>query len=276
MRIDIDGTSLEVLDTRGDGPAVLLLHGFPDTHALWRRQIPFLTVAGHRVIAPDLRGFGGSGRPRTVPEYGLAHHVRDQLGILDRLGVERAHVVGHDWGATVAWRLATAHPERVASLTALSAGHPAAFAAGGSAQREKSWYMLLFQFPAVAERWLAEDDFRNLREWSGHPDADEVAARLREPEALRAALALYRAAVPPDVFVSPPYGVTPVPATVPVLGVWSSGDTLLTERAMTASATHVAGPWQYRRIEGCGHWIPLDAADRLGLLLLGFLGTPVG
>ena len=166
MRIEVNGVGLEV-SSEGSGPAVLLLHGFPDAHELWRHQVPALTAAGFRTIAPDLRGFGASDKPG---EYGVGSHIGDLLGVLDQLDVEGAHVVGHDWGAGIGWVLASLVPDRVRSLTALSVGHPAAFARGGLAQREKSWYMLLFQFEGVAEQWLSADDFANFREWSGHPD----------------------------------------------------------------------------------------------------------
>jgi len=275
MRIDVNGMTLEVADA-GEGPAVLLVHGFPDTHDLWRHQVAALGDAGFRTIAPDLRGFGGSDKPTDVAEYGIPQHVGDLLGLLDHLGVERAHVVGHDWGGCIAAVLASLAPDRVASLTCLSVGHPAAVAAAGWAQRQKSWYMLLFQFVGVAETWLSQDDFANMRAWSDHPEADAVVARLREPGALTAALGIYRAVLPPEAFVAAPPPLPPIQA--PTLGIWSTGDFALTEEAMTGTATHVAGPWRYERIEGAGHWIPLDAPDRLNELLVGFVsraGTPV-
>src|SRR5919205_3901660 len=104
-RIERDGVELSVLD-EGDGPAVLLIHGFPDSSYLWRNQVPALVAAGFRAIAPDLRGLGESDKPGAVDEYGVLHSVADMLAILDALDVERAHVVGHDFGAVVAWLLA--------------------------------------------------------------------------------------------------------------------------------------------------------------------------
>jgi pimeloyl-ACP methyl ester carboxylesterase len=265
MRIEVNGVGLEV-STQGSGPAVLLLHGFPDTHELWLHQRPALTEAGFRTIAPDLRGFGASDKPG---DYGVAAHVGDLLGVLDQLDVPAAHVVGHDWGAAIGWALASLVPERVRSLTALSVGHPAAFARGGLAQREKSWYMLLFQFEGVAEQWLSADDFANLREWSGHPDVDSVVARLARPGALTAALGIYRASLPPSTLVSPPPELPPVVA--PTLGVWSSGDRFLVEGPMVASGSLVAGPWEYARVEDAGHWMQLDRPEAVNQLLLDFL-----
>jgi pimeloyl-ACP methyl ester carboxylesterase len=161
-------------------------------------------------------------------------------------------------------------PDRVASMTALSVGHPASFRSVGWRQREKSWYMLLFQFASIAERWLSGDDFRNLREWSEHPDIEAVIERLADPAALTASLSLYRAIMPPESLVQPPAPLPPV--TMQAMGGWSSGDFALDEEGMTGSARYVAGPWRYERIDGAGHWLQLDAPDKVNALLLDFLG----
>jgi pimeloyl-ACP methyl ester carboxylesterase len=269
MRIELDEVTLEVGD-RGTGAPVVLLHGWPDTADLWRHQVPVLVADDYRVITPDLRGFGGSSRPVEVEAYTAPRMVGDVVGLLDRLSIGRAHLVGHDWGAALAWMTASLVPERVASLTALSVGHPASLRSAGWAQREKSWYMLLFQFEGVAEQWLSADDFRNFREWSAHPDVDAVVERLAEPGALTASLNLYRAILPPTTLLAPPPGLPPVQA--PVMGIWSSGDLALTERSMTGSEAHVAGPWRYERVDGVGHWLQLEAPDELNALLLDFLG----
>jgi pimeloyl-ACP methyl ester carboxylesterase len=270
MRIENDGVGIE-LDVHGDegGPAVLLLHGFPDERSLWRHQVPALTGRGFRVVVPDQRGFGASDKPPEVEAYSLPFLVGDVLAVLDGLGIERAHVVGHDWGAAVAWVTASLVPDRVDHLAALSVGHPASFRTAGLAQREKSWYMLLFQFVGVAEQWLSEDGFRNMAEWSQHPDMDAVIGRLKEDGALTAALNWYRANLPPESLVGGPPALPPIAA--PTMGVWSDGDMALTERSMTGSADQVAGPWRYERIAGSGHWIPLEAPDALNALLLDFL-----
>jgi pimeloyl-ACP methyl ester carboxylesterase len=183
--------------------------------------------------------------------------------------VAEAHVVGHDWGAALGWRLAAVAPDRVTSLAALSVGHPAAFARAGLAQREKSWYMLLFQFEGVAEQWLSADGYANLRAWSAHPDADAVVARLAAPGALTAALGIYRDSLPPSALVARRPALPPI--TAPVLGVWSSGDRFLLEEPMIASGSYVTGPWRYARVEDAGHWLQLDRPEALNQLLLDFL-----
>jgi pimeloyl-ACP methyl ester carboxylesterase len=269
MRIDVNGTGIEVED-RGDGPPVLLVHGWPDTHAMWDRQAQALNDAGYRTIAPDLRGFGASDKPQAVEQYAIPFLFGDLLGVVDQLGVERMHVVGHDWGAALAWAFGFLVPDRVSTLSTLSVGHPASFAGAGMEQRERSWYMLLFQFEGVAEQWLARDNWANFREWSGHPQADEVAARLADSADLTATLNVYRANLRPESLVAEPLEVDAVP--VPTMGVWSSGDRHLTEQQMQGSQRYLSGPWRYERIDGVGHWMTLEAPDGVSTLLLDFLG----
>ena len=271
MRIETDGVGLDVTVV-GEGPPVLLLHGWPDSHHLWRNTAPALVDAGYQVIAPDLRGMGASDRPEGVDNYSILFLAGDVLGVLDHLGHERAHVVGHDWGSALAWATAAFAPDRVDHLVALSVGHPGAFANAGWAQREKSWYMLLFQFEGIAEQWLSNDDWKNFRDWGRHPDADALIPDLARPGALTATLNWYRANIPPSSLVE---GAIPVPAVqAPTMGVWSSGDFALLEAQMTGSADYVEGDFRYERIEGAGHWMMLERPDELNALLVDFLPAP--
>ena len=266
-RINGDGVELSVLD-EGEGPAVLLIHGFPDSAGLWRHQIPKLTQAGLRVIAPDLRGFGDSTKPGEIDAFRIAHSVGDMTAILDELGVERARVVGHDWGAGVAWALALMAPDRVERLAALSVGHPARFSRRTVEQREKSWYMLLFQFPE-AEEILRRDDWALMREWmASHPELDAAIERLSQPGALTAGLNWYRANMHPRRELEPARFPN---VGVDVLGIWSSGDKYLLEGGVKESGEFVDGSWRYERIEGASHWMQLDAADEVTELLVEFL-----
>ena len=131
--------------------------------------------------------------------------------------------------------------------------------------------MLLFQFEGVAERWLSNDGFANFRQWTRHPDADDVVSRLSDPAALRASLAPYRANLPPEWLVTPAVEFPPVHC--PTLGVWSTGDVALTEQQMVDSASQVTGRWRYERVDGTGHWIPLEAPAQLNTLLLEHLAA---
>ena len=268
-RIDGDGVGLAVQD-EGEGQPVLLIHGFPDSHRLWRHQVPALVGAGKRVIAPDLRGFGESDRPEEVADYRVRHSVADMLAVFDALGVERAQVVGHDWGAAVAWALGAFASERVERLVVLSVGHPGTLSEPTVEQREKSWYMLLFQFEDVAETMLQRDDWRLLREWlRGNGDVERYLADLSRPGALTAALNWYRANAAPARQLRERSGFPPV--TVPTLGIWSSGDDYLLEAPLARSGEQVEGEWRYERIECASHWMQVDAPDRLNELLLDFL-----
>ncbi len=268
MRVDVDGVGIDY-EVTGEGRPVVLLHGFPDSGQLWRNQVPALAEAGLKVIVPDLRGYGRSDKPAEVSAYTMDLLIGDVLAVMSDAGAERAHVVGHDWGAALAWALGLLAGERVDHLVALSVGHPAEFFDEGFRQQEKSWYMLLFQFSGIAEEWLSGENWANFRSWGQHPDADATIAQLQANGSLTPALNYYRANIPPARFIAPRLQMPPVQA--PTMGIWSSGDMALTEGQMTRSGTHVAGPWRYERIEGPGHWMQLEAPDAVNQLLVDFL-----
>jgi pimeloyl-ACP methyl ester carboxylesterase len=265
-RVDVNGVGIEYQVT-GRGRPVVLLHGFPDSGRLWRHQVTALAEAGFQVIVPDLRGYGRSDKPSEVEAYSLPLLAGDVMAVLADAGAERAHVVGHDWGAALAWAIASLAPGRVDHLAVLSVGHPSTFRRTLE-QRQKSWYMLLFQFPGVAERWLTENNWANMI-GAGHPDADQVIADMETNGSLVPGLNWYRANVGPETWVGPPVQLPPVQA--PTMGIWSTGDFALTEVQMTDSAENVAGPWRYERLDGPGHWMQLDAPDKVSALLLDFL-----
>ena len=264
--IEVNGISLYV-EEHGEGDPVLLLHGWPDSARLWRHQVPFLTAHGYRVITPDLRGFGRSERPAAVAGYRLRNVVADVSALLDHLAIETAYVVGHDWGAAVAWLTAILGPARVRKLTAISVPHP--FAPPTLRQYEMAWYQLFFQFSDIAEATLAYDDWAWLRTFSrGYRDLEQAIADLSRPGALTASLNWYRANVAPRM-PGPPPALPPVVA--PTLGIWSTGDHYLDGERMKTSAALVQGPWRYEEIPDASHWVPLDAPDRLNELLLDWL-----
>jgi pimeloyl-ACP methyl ester carboxylesterase len=179
----------------GTGPPLLLLHGFPDSAAVWRYQVPALVEAGYQVIAPDLRGFGRSDAPQDRSAYRIDRILADVRGLLSALGVRRpVGLIGHDWGAAVGWLLCMRQPERVARFAALSVGHPAAYRTAGPRQRLKGWYILAFQVPGLAERMIAADGFRFLRRVQPTAeDGERWVADLARPGRLTAALNWYRA-----------------------------------------------------------------------------------
>jgi pimeloyl-ACP methyl ester carboxylesterase len=264
--VSSSGAELYVED-HGDGVPVILLHGWPDSSALWREQVPFLAGNGFRAITPDLRGFGRSSRPDDTDSYGLANSVADVAAVLDAYEVDKAHVVGHDWGAAVAWLVAMYLPDRVRTLTALSVPHLGAPMT--TRQREMGWYQLFFQFEGIAEANLAHDGWAMFRELTpGYSDVERAIADLSRPGALTASLKWYRANLAPRM---PGPGREFPPVTVPTLGVWSDGDRYLDGARMRASGDIVKGPWRYAEITGASHWIPLDAPEQLNELLFGWL-----
>lgn len=271
MSTRIQSGDVEVaVQTSGDGEAVLLLHGVPDSAALWRHVRPRLVDAGYKTVAVDQRGFGESSAPRGARSYKLRCLADDALAVLDALGIEKAHLVGHDWGAAVGWLLAGSRPDRFLTFTALSLGHARAYAKAGWEQLAKAWYILAVLVPSLGEWLVRRNDWRLLRELTNHPEVERWIADLSRPGRLTAGAAWYRA-----------NALTPTdhpPVTIPVLGVWSDGDFALTEKQMTESAKLVGGPWHYARIDGASHWIPLDAPERTTELLLEHFArrAPVG
>ena len=273
--MSIKGQTIEVSGIRfnvyieGNGPAVVLLHGFPDSAHLWRNQIPALVKEGYRAIAPDLRGCGETDAPVGKNNYTLDKLINDVTGLMDHLGIKHAAVVGHDWGAILGWFLAIEHPERVDRYVALSVGHPTAFNRAGIEQKLRSWYAVAFQFPVIPEimsksfNWLL---FRVLAQ--NHPEMGCWIEDKSRPGRLTAGMNWYRANFTRMLFGSVGH------AKVPVFGIWSTGDIYLTERQMKMSTLYVDAPWRYERIENSSHWIPLDASERLNTLLIEYLKQP--
>ena len=248
---------------------MLLLHGFPDIGDVWRHQVPALATAGLRTIVPDLRGRGRSERPKETSAYALPELVADATGILDAFGIERAHILGHDWGAALAWAVAALAPERVDRLVVMSVGFPGAIRPDRRTL-EQGWYRLLVLFPQAEELLLRDDAYLLRTLIAGAPDADRYLALLDDPKALTAGLAWYRANSPVENLPG-----TDTPRLPPVgaqtLGLFGEDDPYLTERAILASEKFVTGGWHYHRLERAGHWPQLEQPDQTNDLLLDFL-----
>jgi pimeloyl-ACP methyl ester carboxylesterase len=265
----VNGIDLYVQD-EGEGEAVLLLHGFPDTGYLWRNQVPALLKAGYRVIVPDLRGRGKSGMPEEVDDYSVINVTEDLRSLLDDLSIEKAHVIGHDWGAATAWAFASFYVPRVSSLVALSVGHPGSFSKVNFQQMARSWYMLFFQFKGVSENLIQAKDWSFFRTaFRNDADVDRYIEDLSRPGRLTAALNWYRANVPPSSLLTDS-GIDWPKVEVPTMGVWSSDDFALTEEQMTGSPEFVLD-WRYERLEDVGHWMQIEAPDKVNDLLVDFL-----
>jgi epoxide hydrolase A/B len=166
-QVPVNGVELHVAEC-GEGPLVLLCHGFPELWYSWRHQIPVLASAGYRVVAPDQRGYGCSSRPDRVEDYDIVHLAGDLLGLLDAFGAERAVVVGHDWGAIVTWHLAQTAPERLHGIAAFSVPFwprpPRPYTVEWKETfGDRFFYILHFQTPGVADAQLGADPGASLR-----------------------------------------------------------------------------------------------------------------
>lgn len=278
LRTDVGDLTFDVrVDGPEDGRPVLLLHGFPQSAHSWRHVAPTLADAGHRVVALDQRGVPAGARPTEVEAYRLPELVDDALSAAGELfgpGVP-LHLVGHDWGAAVAWQLAAVAPHLVRSLTAVSVPHPKAFSSALQSdpeQREKSQYMLRWREPETPERELLADDAAKLRELLGGGsipgvDVEECVARAKEPDALTAALNWYRAARREDG------ADTPQPVRVPTTYVWSTEDVAIGRAAAEGVADVVEGPYRFVELDGVSHWVPEEAPDRLAEEILARTGS---
>jgi pimeloyl-ACP methyl ester carboxylesterase len=250
------------VERRGHGPTVLLLHGVPDSVQLWNAVAPRLEAAGFHVIAIDQRGCGASDAPAGTQHYRIARLVGDVTGLLKALGIhEPVHVMGHDWGAVVTWCLAITRPETLRSAVAISVGHPTEYALAGLEQKRKGLYTIGWQFPVLAERWLAANDWARMRHWlRQHPDPEPCLRSLARPGRLTAGLNWYRANL--QSMLLKPWQK----CTVPMLGIWGTEDHCLAEDQMANSARRVSGTWRYERIEGAGHWLPLEEPAQVARL----------
>lgn len=249
-----------------NGELVLLLHGFPQCSAEWKAQLAALSAAGYYAVAPDQRGLSPRARPEPVSAYHVDELVADVLGMANALRAPRFHLVGHDWGAIVAWHVAARHPERLRSLTIVSVPHPNAFAraldpASGTDQPERSTYIAGFKQPG-AEAAMGEEFLRMAFDASGlkgHDVEDHVRV-LSEPGAMRAGLNWYRAY---DFLKQ-----HAAPIAVPTLFVWSTGDPALGREGAEWTAEHVEAPYRFVVIQDGPHWLPETHAGEINRLLL--------
>ena len=255
-----------------DGAPVVLLHGFPESAASWEPVSARLNESGLRTYAPNQRGYSPGARPDGVDSYRIDHLVADVIGLLDALDLDTAHLVGHDWGAAVAWVVAARHPDRINSLTTVSVPHPGAFGWAlreDADQKERSSYIRLLRMEGKAERVLLDDNAHSLRAMFGDvvPPAlvDRHVALLSEPGALTAALNWYRA-------MTSDFEATPA-VTVPTTYVWSTGDIALGRAGAERCGEFVDAPYEFVVLDGATHWIPEQRPDALAEAILTRTGT---
>jgi pimeloyl-ACP methyl ester carboxylesterase len=271
MRIEARGLTFDVYEGGPpDGPAVLLLHGFPQDHRQFELMAPRLHQAGLRTYALDQRGYSPGARPAAVGEYGLAEPLADAVAVLDALGVPAAHVIGHDWGAQVGWMLAALHPTRVRTLTVASVPHPRALRLAmrtRPSQRARFAYMGVFRSP-VAERLLLAGRGAMLR-WMMRQIGDRAAGyaeAMAEPGRLTGALNWYRALSGQQLAG---VGLIRVPTTY----VWGEKDPVVGLTATLRTADWVGADYELVVMKGVGHWVPEEAPAALADAALRRIGV---
>ncbi|MBY4382742.1 alpha/beta fold hydrolase [Rhodococcus fascians] len=254
-----DGLEFDVLDQGPlDGPIVLLLHGFPERAASWSAVMDQLNDAGFRTIAPDQRGYSPGARPKRRRDYRVGALVNDVVALIDEIGAP-VHVVGHDWGAMIAWVTAGRRPDLVSSLTAFSVPHPGSFMTALLTSRQilHSWYFAFFQLPVLPEKWMTRPGQRAEKwyEKSGMnaDDLERTRTDVVDYGALPFAVTWYRG-LP---FSNP--GIGRLRITVPTSMVWSDGDTFIGRSAIERAQQYVDARYTLTVLAGVTHWIPTQA-----------------
>lgn len=270
--VDVSVGALDVQEWAADGPeqgTVLALHGFPESPWEWEAVARILTPQGYRVIAPAQRGYAAGARPSDVGAYAIEELSADAIAVIDHLGLESVHVLGHDWGASVAWWLAAYHPGRVTTLTAVSIPHLTAFAEAIESdpdQQARSAYFALFRQEGKAEDVLLEGGAHRLRAMFGGQVPDDLIdthlSLVGERAGLTAALNWYRAMRRydlPDV-------------SVPTTYLWGEEDIAVARAGAEATAARVTGDYRYVPLPGIGHWIPEQVPEVVAAEVLSRIG----
>ena len=277
-RVPTNGVTLHVVQAGPlDGPLVILLHGFPEFWYGWHKQIDALVEAGYRVWIPDQRGYNLSDKPKGIAPYNMDETAADVIGLIDAAGRQKAHVIGHDWGAAVAWRTAMKYRERLEKLVILNVPHPTV--SGRTIrrhpiQRRKSWYIFFFQIP-----WLPEQLIR-LNNWRGfianglgrarpgafsEADIDEYRKAWSQPGAMTAMINWYRA-----VRRTPPKSPPDRRVSTPTLIIWGVHDDYIIPEAAQMSLDFCDNA-RLEYIESATHWVQHDEPERVNRLIVEFL-----
>lgn len=274
--IRVNGVRLHVV-TAGpeDGRPVILLHGFPEFWFSWRSQIDALAGAGLRLYIPDQRGYNLSEKPKGVAAYNLDMTAGDIIGLIDHIGVEKALVVGHDWGGAAAWWAATRHPDRLEKLAVLNIPHHKVFRRAvreNPEQRRKVRYMAFFQLPFIPEQMLRRNNWKLLAEtaFGGNPafsaeDVEHYREAWSQPGAMTAMLNWYRA-----VRRARPQSAGDERVRVPTLMIWGKKDRVLTPE-MAQPSIDLCDDGRLVFIDEASHWVQHEAAEQVNQLLIDWL-----
>jgi len=275
--IDVGEVRLNCVEA-GSGPLVILLHGFPEFWWSWRYQIPALAAAGFHVVAPDMRGYNLSDKPKGVQNYYVNHLTTDVAGLIKAMGEEKAVVVGHDWGAGIAWAFAMSYPKMLDKLIILNGPHPAKMMQGlrKPSQLRKSWYMFFFQLPTLPEYRFAAKNYRMIRgafrvdlgrNVLSDADLDRYVEAISQPDALESAINYYRAA-----FRAGLMGKLKNWPKIdkPVMVIWGERDRYL-GNDLADPGRDVVPNLRLEKLPESSHWVQVDGRGRVNELILDFL-----
>jgi pimeloyl-ACP methyl ester carboxylesterase len=272
---DIGDVRLHYVET-GEGPLVVLLHGFPEFWYGWRLQIKPLAAAGYRVVAPDMRGYNLSSRPKGVKAYDTDHLTADIRGLIQECGGESAQLVGHDWGGSVAWATAMKYPEVVDRLAILNAAHPRKLSQGlhHPSQLRKSWYFFFFNLPDLPESVVCADHWHFFRHFlhDARPaytpeEIDHYIEAWSQPGAATGMINYYRS----SVRTSPKKAEAALrPISAPTLVIWGEGDQYLGPELAEPEHDDVPNLDRVERLPDASHWVHHDEAERVTQLLTDF------
>jgi pimeloyl-ACP methyl ester carboxylesterase len=260
----------------GDGPLIVLLHGFPEFWYGWRRQIEPLAAAGFRVVAPDTRGYNLSSKPDDVSSYDIGQLAADIRGLVQERGAETALLVGHDWGGTIAWATAMHHPEVVERLAILNAAHPRKLAQGlhHPDQLRRSWYFFFFDLPGLPEAVVHADNWHFFRHFlrDAHPaytpeEIERYIEAWSQPGAATGMINYYRSSVRTPLKRAEAQ-IRPISA--PTLVIWGERDRYLREELAEPEHDDVPNLDRVERLPNASHWVHHDEPERVSQLLIDF------
>ncbi|MGB3300782.1 MAG: alpha/beta hydrolase [Phormidesmis sp.] len=263
--------------TEGDGPLMLLLHGFPEFWYSWRHQIPAFS-SDYKVVALDLRGYNKSDKPKETSAYVLSELTKDVKGAIQALGYDQCVLVGHDWGGMIAWAFAYAYPQMLSRLIVLNLPHPAKFAEGLRSPQQllRSWYIALFQLPALPEFLLQANDYAAMRSifksQAINPDAfteadlDAYVTAAAQPGALTSMLNYYRNVFKGEGPLNKTWGIL----QVPTLMIWGENDAAL-GKELTCGTEKLVSNLEIRYIPQCSHWVQQEQPEQVNQSMQAFL-----
>ncbi len=277
---EVNGVKLHYV-SQGKGKLTLLLHGFPEFWYSWRHQLPFL-AQNFQTVAPDMRGYNTSDKPRGVKAYLMEELMGDIRGLIKYFGAEKADIIAHDWGGVIAWDLAAFYPEVVDRMVILNAPHPLAYMRelrGNIKQMMSSWYVFLFQVPGLAEWYCSRRDYKMLEEifrgWVLRKDtfSDDDIRKFKEamdqPGCLTSAINYYRGLLRDPKALNRLKNYPRI--EVPTLIIWAENDQALTNALAHNLERYFNAPLEIKFIPECSHWVQQEQPDKVNEYLGQFL-----